>query len=102
MGQPRRATTTTRTETYRDNQGRRRRARCGTCAGSPPSGVVEHFFDDEPVPGRRVCRTTLLEQVEPFPTAELVPYDTAFLSGFVVEHYQIVLLDAARALASRR
>jgi hypothetical protein len=37
----------------------------------------------------------LLRHVEPFPTAELVPYDTGFLSGFVVEHYQIVLLEAA-------
>ena len=26
-----------------------------------------------------------------FPTKDLVPYDTAFLSGFVVEHYQVVL-----------
>jgi hypothetical protein len=35
--------------------------------------------------------------VEPFPTTnELVPYDTAFLSGFVVEHYQVVLIDAAK------
>ena len=25
-----------------------------------------------------------------------MPYDTAFLSGFVVEHYQIVLFDAAK------
>ena len=40
-------------------------------------------------------RTNCSQQVEPFPTSELVPYDTAFLSGFVVEHYQIVLLDAA-------
>ena len=38
----------------------------------------------------------LLRQVEPFPTAELAPYDTAYLSGFVVEHYQVVLIDAAR------
>jgi hypothetical protein len=38
----------------------------------------------------------LLKEVEPFRTSELVPYDTAFLSGFVVEHYQIVLLDAAQ------
>ena len=27
---------------------------------------------------------------------EAVPYDTAFLSGHVVEHYQVVLLDAAQ------
>jgi hypothetical protein len=35
--------------------------------------------------------------VEPFATAELVPYDTAFLSGFIVEHYQVVLVEAAQA-----
>jgi len=40
---------------------------------------------------------TLLRQVEPFPTNELLPYDTSYLSGFVVEHYQVVLLDAAKA-----
>ena len=38
----------------------------------------------------------LLAGVQPFPTAELVPYDTAFLSGFVVEHYQLVLLEASQ------
>ena len=26
-----------------------------------------------------------------------MPYDTAYLSGYVVEHYQVVLVDAARA-----
>jgi hypothetical protein len=26
-----------------------------------------------------------------------VPYDTAFLSGHVIEHYQVVLIEAARA-----
>jgi len=35
--------------------------------------------------------------VEPFPTKEVVPYDTAFLSGFVVERYQINLEEAAAA-----
>jgi hypothetical protein len=35
--------------------------------------------------------------VEPFPTNELTPYDTSYLSGFVVEHYQVVLLEAAQA-----
>ncbi len=40
---------------------------------------------------------SLLEQVEPFPSQELVPYDKAYVSGFVVEHYQIVLVDAAQA-----
>ena len=63
----------------------------------PASGTVEHFFDDEPVPGTRGVPLPLLRQVEPFPTKELVPYDTSYLSGFVVEHYQVVLLDAAKA-----
>ena len=62
----------------------------------PASGVVDHFFDDEPVPGTHGIPHAMLRKIEPFPTAELVPYDTAFLSGHVVEHYQVVLLDAAK------
>jgi predicted RNA-binding Zn-ribbon protein involved in translation (DUF1610 family) len=59
------------------------------------SGVVDHVFDDEPVPGTQGLPLDLLRQVEPFPTQEVVAYDTAFLSGHVVEHYKVVLLDAA-------
>ncbi len=58
------------------------------------SGVVEHVFDDEPVPGTQGLPIELLRQVEPFPTAESVAYDSAFLSGHVVEHYKVVLLEA--------
>ncbi len=60
------------------------------------SGVVDHFFDDEPVPGTQGLPIGLLRQVEPFPTPEVVPYDTAFLSGHVVEHYKVVLMEAAK------
>jgi hypothetical protein len=56
---------------------------------------VDHAFDDEPVPGTQGIPLDLLRQVEPFPTRDVVPYDTAFLSGHVVEHYKIVLLEAA-------
>ena len=59
------------------------------------SGVVDHTFDDEPVPGTTGVALDLLRQVEPFPTDEVVPYDTAFLSGHVVEHYQVALTEAA-------
>ena len=62
----------------------------------PAAGRLEHFFDDEPVPGSQGVHTPLLRQIEPFPTNDLIPYDTAYLSGFVVEHYQVVLIDAAR------
>jgi len=62
----------------------------------PAAGTVDHFFDDEPVPGTRGLPLDLLRQVEPFPTGEIAAYDTAFLAGHVVEHYQVVLLDAAQ------
>jgi hypothetical protein len=85
------------TETYRDNQGRTQTRQVQHVRWEPASGLVEHFFDDEPVPGTQGVSHVLLRQVEPFATTELVPYDTAFLSGFIVEHYQIVLLEAAQA-----
>jgi hypothetical protein len=36
----------------------------------------------------------LLRKVEPFPTNTLVPYSPAYLSGWLVEHYQIDLTEA--------
>jgi endogenous inhibitor of DNA gyrase (YacG/DUF329 family) len=83
------------TETYRDNQGRTQTRQVQHVRWEPASGVVEQFFDDEPVAGTTGIDLDLLRQVEPFPTNDLVPYDTAYLSGFVVEHYQVVLVDAA-------
>jgi len=85
------------TESYRDNQGRNQTRQVRHVRWEPASGRVQHFFDDEPVPGTHGVSHALLREVEPFRTTELVPYDTAFLSGFIVEHYQIVLLDAAQA-----
>ena len=61
----------------------------------PAAGVIEHTFDDEPVPGTTGVAIDLLRQIEPFPTGECVPYDTAFLSGHVVEHYQVDLSAAS-------
>src|SRR6476661_1388001 len=85
------------TETYRDNQGRTQTRQVQHVRWEPASGLVEHFFDDEPIPGTQGVSHALLKEVEPFPTTELVPYDTSYLSGFVVAHYQVVLLDAAKA-----
>jgi hypothetical protein len=84
------------TETYRDNQGRQQTRQVRHVRWEPASGEVTHFFDDEPIAGTHGVSHALLAQIEPFPTQELVPYDTAFLSGFVVEHYQVVLFDAAQ------
>jgi hypothetical protein len=83
-------------ESYTDNQGKRQTRQVRKVRWEPANGHVSHFFDDQPVPGSRGIDAGLLRGIEPFPTKELVPYDTAFLSGFVVEHYQVVLLDAAR------
>jgi hypothetical protein len=85
------------TESYRDSQGRHQTRQVRHVRWEPASGQVDHFFDDEPVPGTHGVSHDLLRQVEPFRTTELVPYNTAFLSGFIVEHYQIVLLEAAQA-----
>ncbi len=81
----------------RDSQGRRVTRRERRVRWEPASGAIDHTFDDELVPGTRGIPHALLRQIEPFPTADLVPYDTAFLAGHVVEHYQVVLLEAAKA-----
>jgi len=83
------------TETYREG-GQTRTRQVRHVRWEPAAGEVRHFFDDEPVPGTQGVAQRLLKQVEPFPTNELKPYDTAYLSGFVVEHYQVVLFDAAQ------
>ena len=83
------------TESYTDKDGNRKTRRKRHTRWTPASGYVEHFFDDTPVPGTRGADLKLLRRIEPFPSSALVPYDTAFLSGFVVEHYQVVLIDAA-------
>jgi hypothetical protein len=84
------------TEEYRDNQGRAQVRQVQKVRWEPAAGEIDHFFDDEPVPGTQGVARDLLTQVEPFPTGDLVPYDTGYLSGHVVEHYQVVLMDAAQ------
>ena len=79
----------------RDSQGRSVVRQERRVRWEAASGVVDHTFDDDLVPGTTGVSPDLLRQVEPFPTGEIVPYDRAFLSGHVVEHYQVALTDAA-------
>src|SRR4051812_31559494 len=66
------------------------------------SGSLEHFFDDVLVPASRGVMPQLLEKIAPFPTtSEIVPYDPAYLSGWVVEQYQIDLPAAAQNSRTR-
>ena len=81
--------------TQRDSKGRTVVRQERRVRWEPASGVVDHVFDDEPVPATHGIPHALLRQIEPFPTQDLVRYDGAFLAGHVVEHYQVVLFDAA-------
>ena len=85
------------TEYYTDANGNRQSRQVQRVRWYPSSGSLDHFFDDELVPASRGVRADLLRQVEPFPTKELVKYDPGFLSGWVVERYQIDLVAAAQA-----
>ena len=80
----------------RDAQGRRVTRQERRVRWEPAAGAIDHVFDDEAVPGTQGLPLDLLRQVEPFPTTEVVTYDTAFLAGHVVEHYRVVLFEAAQ------
>jgi hypothetical protein len=85
------------TESYTDANGKRQTRQVQKTRWVPSSGSLDHFFDDELVPATRGVQLDLLRRVEPFPTTkELVPYNAGFLSGWVVERYQIDLIQAAQ------
>jgi len=85
------------TESYTDSQGRRQTRQVQKVRWYPTNGHVDHFFDDELVPATKGVDADLLRRIEPFPTtSNLKPYDPAFVSGWVVEQYQIDLVAAAQ------
>jgi predicted RNA-binding Zn-ribbon protein involved in translation (DUF1610 family) len=61
----------------------------------PADGELTAVFDDELVAATLGVHPKLLHQVQPFPTTELKPYDSGYVSGWVVEQYQIDLVAAA-------
>jgi hypothetical protein len=85
------------TETYRDSNGETKTRQVQKVRWQPSSGALDHFFDDELVPASRGVQPEMLRRIEPFPTKELVAYNAGFLSGWVVERYQIDLVGAAQA-----
>ena len=84
------------TETYTDAQGKRQTRQVRKVRWQWSSGSINHFFDDELIPASRGVQPDLLRQVEPFPTKELCPYNPGYVSGWVVERYQIDLVSAAQ------
>ncbi|MGY3266374.1 Trm112 family protein [Lysobacter sp. HA35] len=62
----------------------------------PASGELDHFFDDDLVPGSEGAQRDLLEKIGPFPTTtDLKPYAPEFVRGWTVERYQVDLRLAA-------
>jgi hypothetical protein len=60
----------------------------------PAAGTLEKFFDDVPVPASRGLDQDLTRDIEPFPTSTIVPYEPAYLSGFLAEEYAVDLEEA--------
>ncbi|HXU53088.1 MAG TPA: zinc ribbon domain-containing protein [Casimicrobiaceae bacterium] len=82
------------TETYTENgQARTRQVR--QVRWEPAAGRLTHAFDNELVCGSVGVHPSLMRGVEPFPMDALKPYDAGYVSGWVVERYQIDLADAA-------
>ena len=67
----------------------------------PASGFLQLFFDDVPVPASRGVDETLTRKLEPFPTADLSPYDPSYLSGFLAEENAVDLPEALETAKER-
>jgi len=62
---------------------------------TPTSGELSHAFNDDLVCASVGVSSGRLRSIEPFPTEMLVPFDAGYLSGWIVERYQIDLVAAA-------
>jgi hypothetical protein len=82
------------TETYVEN-GQTRSRQVRQIRWEPAAGRLSHVFDDDLICASVGVDPDLVRGVEPFPTAELKPYDAGFVAGWVVERYQIDLVAAA-------
>ncbi len=83
------------TETYTAN-GQIRTRQVQHVRWESAAGRVSQFFDDDLVCASVGAHPGLLRQIEPFPTAELKPYDAGYLAGWIVERYQIDLVGGAQ------
>ncbi len=85
------------TEQYRDSNGNLSTRQVQHVRWEPAAGSLQHFFDDELVPGTVGVHPALLRRVEPFPTrSDLKAYSPEFVRGWTVERYQVDLRQAAQ------
>jgi hypothetical protein len=82
------------TETYTEN-GQLRTRQVREVRWEPAAGRLQHAFDNELVCGSVGVHRSLMRGIEPFPMDALKPYDAGYVSGWVVERYQVDLADAA-------
>lgn len=84
------------TQSYTEN-GERKTRQVQRTRWEPASGALQHFFDDELVPGTVGVHAGLLERIGSFPTTtDLKPYSPEFVRGWLVERYQVDLRRAAQ------
>ncbi|MEO8537471.1 MAG: TFIIB-type zinc ribbon-containing protein [Betaproteobacteria bacterium] len=83
------------TETYSTN-GQTQTRQVRRVRWENAAGHVSHFFDDDLVCASVGVQPALMRGIEPFPTAELKPYDPGYVAGWIVERYQIDLVGAAQ------
>ncbi len=84
------------TVSYRDSQGNTQTRQERRIRWEPASGSLQHFFDDELVPGTVGVHPELLAKIGRFPTtSDLKPYSPEFVRGWTVERYQVDLRQAA-------
>jgi hypothetical protein len=58
---------------------------------TPARGRVQRFFDDVLIGASKSLPRQIVDQLEPWDVANLVPYDESYLSGFSSEYYQVNL-----------
>jgi predicted RNA-binding Zn-ribbon protein involved in translation (DUF1610 family) len=83
------------TETYVEN-GRTKTRQVQHVRWVPAAGRLSHFFDDDLVCASVGVHPDLVHRIEPFPTADLKPYNSGYVAGWVVERYQIDLVAAVQ------
>ena len=84
------------TRSYRASDGTMKTRRERRTRWRPASGHVSTWFDDVLIQASKGLDASILKKLEPFPTKDLVPYETRYVSGWDVEQYQVPLTQAAR------
>jgi len=89
------------TENFTDSNGKQCTRQVQHIRWESAHGDLTHTFDDILIPASKGVDPILINELSPFPTSLLVPYDPAYLAGWTVEQYQIDLVEAAQQSRAR-